>query len=370
MVRSVLPGRVRAAVGAGFLTLTLALSGATAPAAATLPPFAGPQFNSVAPVLQQVTPAVVNIAVRGHVRERNPLFQDPFFRRFFDMPEVVEREVQAAGSGVIVDARNGYILTNNHVVDDADTIEVTTKDNRRFKARLVGRDPGTDIAVLQIPGSSSLTEMAFGDSDRLQVGDFVLAIGNPFGLGQTVTSGIVSALGRSGIGHNGGYEDFIQTDASINPGNSGGALVDLNGRLIGINTAILSSTGGNVGIGFAVPINMARAVLDQIVRHGSVQRGRIGVSIRDLTPDLSQSLHLDRTDGAMVVSVDRSSPAARAGLRPNDLVLAVDGAPVRNSTELRNKIGLSPVGSRVELTIERDGRTQTVEVEVAPSGRS
>jgi len=365
-----LSGRFRAAVGVGVVTLTLALSGAAAPAAGTLPPFAGPQFNSVAPILQQATPAVVNIAVRGHVRERNPLFQDPFFRRFFDMPEVVEREVQSAGSGVIVDARQGYVLTNNHVVDDADTIEVTTKDNRRFRARLVGRDPATDIAVLRIPGSSALTEMPLGDSSRLQVGDFVLAIGNPFGLGQTVTSGIVSALGRSGIGHDGGYQDFIQTDASINPGNSGGALVDLNGRLIGINSAILSSTGSSVGIGFAVPINMARAVMDQIIRNGSVQRGRIGVSIRDLTPELSDSLHLDRTDGAVVVSVDQRSPAARAGIRANDLVVAVDGAPVRNSTELRNKIGLSPVGSRVELTIERDGRTETLAVEVAPSGRS
>ncbi|MGK9167739.1 Do family serine endopeptidase [Inquilinus limosus] len=366
MVRRVFSGRLRAAVGA----LILVLSGAAAPAAGTLPPFAGPQFNSVAPILQQVTPAVVNIAVRGHVRERNPLFQDPFFRRFFDMPEVVEREVQAAGSGVIVDARNGYILTNNHVVDDADTIQVTTKDNQRFTARLVGRDPATDIAVLRIPGNPSLTQMAFGDSDRLQVGDFVLAIGNPFGLGQTVTSGIISALGRSGISRNGGYENFIQTDASINPGNSGGALIDLNGRLIGINTAILSSTGSNVGIGFAVPINMARSVMDQIVRNGSVQRGRIGVTIRDLTPELSETLHLDQSQGAVVVSVDQRSPAARAGIRANDLVVAVDGVPVRNSTELRNKIGLTPVGNRVELTIERDGRTQTFAVEVAPGGRS
>jgi len=364
------PGRIRAAVSGGLLALMLLLSGATAPVAGTLPPFAGPQFNSVAPILQKATPAVVNIAVRGHMRERNPLFQDPFFRRFFDMPEVVEREVQSAGSGVIVDARQGYVLTNNHVVDDADTIEVTTKDNRRFSARLVGRDPATEIAVLRIPGSSSLTDMSFGDSDRLQVGDFVLAIGNPFGLGQTVTSGIVSALGRSGIGRNGGYEDFIQTDASINPGNSGGALIDLNGRLMGINTAILSSTGSSVGIGFAVPINMARAVMDQIIRNGSVQRGRIGVSIRDLTPELSQSLRLDRTDGAVVVAVDQRSPAARAGIRANDLVVAIDGAPVRNSTELRNKIGLSPIGGRVELTIERDGRTRTLAVEVGPGGRS
>jgi serine protease Do len=232
---------------------------------ATLPSFAGQQIPTLAPLLRQVTPAGVNIAVRGRIREDNPLFQDPFFQQFFDLPPQLEREVQATDSGVIVDAARGYVLTNSHVIEHAVTIQVTTKDNRRFAARLVGADPRTDIAVLRISGGSSLAALPFGDSDKLQVGDFVLAIGNPFGLGQTVTSGIVSALGRSNLGID-EEENFIQTDASINPGNSGGALVDLRGQLIGINTAILSPGGGNVGIGFAIPANTARRVMRQILR--------------------------------------------------------------------------------------------------------
>src|SRR5881275_1433018 len=236
-------------------------------AAAPIPEAAGGAVPSLAPMLARVTPGVVNIAVRGKARTENPLLQDPFFRRFFNLPQrqqQEERETQATGSGVIVDAQNGYILTNGHVVDNATKIEVTTKDNRRFTGKLVGRDTETDIALLQIP-SQNLVAVPVGDSDRLQVGDFVLAVGNPFGLGQTVTSGIVSALGRSpGIE---GYEDFIQTDASINPGNSGGPLVDLQGRIVGINTAIVAPSGGNVGIGFAVPVNMARQVMDQLTRY-------------------------------------------------------------------------------------------------------
>src|SRR5829696_121389 len=231
-------------------------------AAAPLPQAAGGAVPSLAPMLARITPGVVNIAVRGKVREQNPLLQDPFFRRFFDLPQnqrPQERETQATGSGVIVDAANGYVLTNGHVVENATRIEVTTKDNRRYTAKLIGRDADTDVAVLQIP-TSGLVAVPMGDSDRLQVGDFVLAIGNPFGLGQTVTSGIVSALGRSGLGIE-GYEDFIQTDASINPGNSGGPLVNLNGECVGINTAILAPGGGNIGIGFAVPVNMARRVM-------------------------------------------------------------------------------------------------------------
>src|SRR6185437_2608521 len=233
---------------------------------------------SLAPMLEEITTGVVNIAVRARTPEAatdNPLLNDPFFRRFFNAPRQRERTTKATGSGVIVDAAQGYVLTNNHVIDNAETIEVTTKDNRHFSARLVGRDEDTDIAVLKID-ASNLKAVPLGDSDRLQVGDFVVAIGNPFGLGQTVTSGIVSALGRSlGIE---GYEDFIQTDASINPGNSGGPLVDLRGRLVGINTAILAPGGGNIGIGFAVPINMARNAMEQIIRTGAVQRGRIGVT--------------------------------------------------------------------------------------------
>jgi S1-C subfamily serine protease len=230
---------------------------------------------------------------------------------------------------------------------------------------MIGRDPDTDIAVLQIP-PSNLTAVPIGDSDRLQVGDFVLAIGNPFGLGQTVTSGIVSALGRSGLGIE-GYEDFIQTDASINPGNSGGPLVDLQGRVVGINTAILAPSGGNIGIGFAVPINMARRGMDQLISYGEIRRGRIGVAIQDLTPDLAQALGTRRTEGAVVARVEPGSPAEHAGLRPNDIIVAIEGAPMRTGSELRNRVGLSRIGDDLELTVERGGveRNATVRIERA-----
>ncbi|HEV2336103.1 MAG TPA: trypsin-like peptidase domain-containing protein, partial [Stellaceae bacterium] len=280
----------------------------------------------------------------------------------------IERETEAVGSGVIVDAAQGYVLTNNHVVENATDIEVTTKDNRRLTAKLIGRDTETDIAVLRVP-AGNLTAVPMGDSDRLQVGDFVLAIGNPFGLGQTVTSGIVSALGRSGLGIE-GYEDFIQTDASINPGNSGGPLVDLEGECVGINTAILAPGGGNIGIGFAVPINMARRVMEQLVRFGEVKRGRIGVAIQDLTPDLAQAMNTVHTTGAVIARVDPSSPAERAGLHTGDLVVAVNGVTVNSGTQLRNMIGLTRIGSEVELTVDRRGAEQTVAVHVDPAGPS
>src|SRR5215204_4145547 len=334
-------------------------------AAAPLPQAAGGAVPSLAPMLARITPGVVNIAVRGKVREQNPLLQDPFFRRFFDLPQnqrPQERETQATGSGVIVDAANGYVLTNGHVVENATRIEVTTKDNRRYTAKLIGRDPDTDVAVLQIP-TNGLVAVPMGDSDRLQVGDFVLAIGNPFGLGQTVTSGIVSALGRSGLGIE-GYEDFIQTDASINPGNSGGALVDLRGRLVGINTAILAPGGGNIGIGFAVPINMARQVMDQLIRFGEVKRGRIGVAIQDLTPDLADAMKTSHTTGAVIARVDPGSPAERAGLRNGDLVVAANGVPIRSGTQLRNVIGLTSIGSDVALTVDRRGSEYKMAVNV------
>src|SRR6266481_7037487 len=281
-------------------------------AGAPIPEVGGGPLQSIARVVSRVTPGVVGISVRGRVREDNPLLQDPVFRRFFNMQQQpIERETQATGSGVIVEAAQGYVLTNSHVVENASSIEITTKDNRRLKAKLIGRDPETDIAVLQIP-SDGLTAVPMGDSDRLQVGDFVLAVGNPFGLGQTVTSGIISALGRSlGIE---GYEDFIQTDASINPGNSGGPLVDLQGRVVGINTAILAPGGGNIGIGFAVPINMARNAMEQIIRTGSVKRGRIGVTIQDLTPELAASLGSRHNEGAVISGVEAGSSADRAGL--------------------------------------------------------
>ncbi len=338
-------------------------------AGAPIPAVGGGVVPSLAPMLSRITPGVVNIAVRGRVREQNPLLQDPFFRRFFNLPQnqqSAERDTQATGSGVIVDAAHGYVLTNGHVVENATRIDVTTKDNRRLPAKLIGRDADTDIAVLQV-SAGSLTAVPTGDSDQLQVGDFVVAIGNPFGLGQTVTSGIVSALGRSGLGIE-GYEDFIQTDASINPGNSGGPLVNLEGQCVGINTAILAPGGGNIGIGFAVPINMARSVMEQLIRYGSVKRGRIGVAIQDLTPDLAQSMNTKHTTGALIARVDPGSPAERAGLHAGDLVIAVNGVPVTSGTQLRNKIGLTRIGEEDELTIDRRGAERTIAVRVEPAG--
>jgi len=304
---------------------------------------------------------VVNIAVKGRVaQQQNPLFNDPFFRRFFNIPEVpVEREIRAAGSGVIVDAHQGLVITNNHVVEHADEITVTLADGRRFVAKRVGADPDTDVAIIKIP-AENLTALSLGDSDKLEVGDFVVAIGNPFGLGQTVTSGIVSALRRTGLGIK-GYEDFIQTDAPINPGNSGGALVNLQGELIGINTAIIGPSGGSVGIGFAIPTNMVREVMDQLVRYGEVRRGQLGVMIQDLTSDLAQAMGLpDQQTGAVIAKVEPGSAAERAGLKVGDVITEVDKMPVRGSADLRNKIGLLRVGNVAELTILRGRRSMVI----------
>ncbi len=320
---------------------------------------------SLAPLVRTVTPAVVNISVVSTMRvEENPLYRDPFFRRFFNVPDQPQaQQRQAAGSGVIVDARRGYVMTNNHVVARAERIAVTLKDGRTLNAKLIGTDPGTDIAVLQIP-AENLTALPLGDSSQLEVGDYVVAIGNPFGLGQTVTSGIVSALGRSGLRIE-GYEDFIQTDASINPGNSGGALVDLRGRLVGINTAIIAPSGGNVGIGFAVPINMARAVFDQLVEYGRVQRGRVGVQVQDVTSDIAAAIGMSQPTGALIARVEPNSPAARGGLRQGDVVLKVNGDPVRNSADLRNRIGLVRVGETVDLVYRRGEDERSAKVRVA-----
>ncbi|MGN2393163.1 DegQ family serine endoprotease [Pelomicrobium sp. G1] len=322
-----------------------------------LPPGRAGEIPTLAPMLAEVTPGVVNIAVISRAQDYdNPLLRDPFFRRFFNIPD--PRPTISAGSGVIVDAAQGYVLTNHHVIQKADQVVVTTRDRRRFNARLVGSDPGTDIALLKID-ADNLKAIPFGDSDALRVGDFVVAIGNPFGLGQTATSGIVSALGRSGINVE-GYEDFIQTDASINPGNSGGALVNLRGELVGINTAIIAPSGGNVGIGFAVPSNMARRVMDQLIRFGEVRRGWLGVTVQDLTPDLAKALGVPLAEGAVVVEVAEGSPAQKAGLKPRDIITSINGRAMRTSSEVRNELGLTPVGERVEIRVLREGRPLTL----------
>jgi Do/DeqQ family serine protease len=306
---------------------------------------------TLAPILEKVTPAVVNIAVlQKSPEQENPLLRDPFFRRFFGGPQQAEPQV-AAGSGVIVDAKNGYILTNAHVVKDAQEIMVTLRDNRRLPAKLVGADPGTDVAVVKVE-PARLVDLKFGDSDALQVGDFVVAIGNPFGIGQTATSGIVSALGRSGLSVE-GYEHFIQTDASINPGNSGGALVNLKGELIGINTAIIGPA--NVGIGFAVPSVLARAVMDQLIRFGEVKRGRLGIAMSPV---------IGGGEGALIAEVEPNSPASAAGLRKGDVVTALNGHPVRAPAELRARLGVVPAGESVELKVQRGKETQTVKAQI------
>ncbi len=324
---------------------------------------------TIAPLIDEVDDAVVNIAVVSErLAQLTPLFRDPFFQPFLPPLEQMPQQRQmSAGSGVIVYAEDGYVLTNNHVVENADEIRVTLRDNRTFEAELIGRDPATDIAVLRID-ADDLTEVPLGDSENLLVGDFVIAIGNPFGLGQTVTSGIVSALGRSGINPE-GYEDFIQTDASINPGNSGGALITLDGKLVGINTAIIAPDGGgNVGIGFAVPINMALAVMDQLVEFGEVQRGRLGVMIQDLTPDLAEALGVESRSGAVVISVEPDAPADTAGLAAGDVIVAVDGETVEGSADLRKKIGLRRPGDEVDITYIRDAERLTGQVTLTDGG--
>jgi Do/DeqQ family serine protease len=325
----------------------------------------GQSLPTLAPMIKQVAPRVVNIATEGRVRVRlNPLLNDPFFPRFFNLPTVQrERRVQSVGSGVIVDAANGYVLTNHHVIANADKIVVTLRDRRQFEAVLIRTDPDTDVAVLQIP-AEDLTALQLGNSDALEVGDFVVAIGNPFGIGQTVTSGIVSAIRRSGLGIE-GYEDFIQTDASINPGNSGGALVTLRGELIGINTAIIGPSGRNVGIGFAIPIDMAQQIMAQLVTYGEVHRGLLGVNAQDLTPDIAEALGIDIRHGAIVSRVGDNSPAARAGLASGDIITAIGGEVIYGASDVRTKIGLLRVGDRVEITVLRDGAVLTLMAEVA-----
>lgn len=324
-----------------------------------------PQGNplpSLAPMLKGVNPAVVNIATFSTQKEtQNPLLNDPFFRRFFNIPDdqpfqqpTPQKRQQSAGSGVIVDAQEGILMTNFHVIDGADEIRVGLNDGRAFDAELVGGDPDLDIAILKVK-AKDLTQVKIADSNRLEVGDFVVAIGNPFGLGQTVTTGVVSALGRSGLGLE-GYENFIQTDASINPGNSGGALVNLRGELVGINTAIIAPAGGNVGIGFAIPINMAKASMQQILEHGEVRRGMIGIGIQEITPELREAFGLaSGQSGVLVSQVFDDSPAQKAGIKAGDVILEVDGEKTMTTGQLRSRIGIKSVGDSVQLKILRDG---------------
>jgi Do/DeqQ family serine protease len=325
---------------------------------------------SLAPMVKRVSPAVVNIATRGTMKEdagqRNPLLDDPFFRRFFDVPpdsKPRERQFQSAGSGVIVDAKNGYIVTNYHVVENATEITITLLDNRSFSAKVVGSDEGADVAVLQAK-QPNLIAMALGDSTRLEVGDYVVAIGNPFGLQHTVTAGIVSALGRTGINPD-GYEDFIQTDASINPGNSGGALVNLRGELVGINSAILSRTGGNIGIGFAIPVNMVKGVMDQLIKYGQVKRGVLGVNIYNVTPDIAKEFGLTESSGALVAGVVQGSAAERAGVKTGDIITSINGITMKDASELRNTIGMLRIGDKVEIGLLRDGKSRKVTALIA-----
>jgi serine protease Do/serine protease DegQ len=354
---------------AALLLGLLACLAAPAPEAALPPVVGATALPTLAPMIRKVSPAVVNIATRGTIHEsgaQNPLLDDPFFRRFFEAPKDAgprERSFQSAGSGVIFDAKAGYILTNAHVVENATEITVTLQDGRDLKAEVIGSDSQSDIAVLRVK-PEGLSQIVLGDSSKAEVGDFVVAIGNPFGLQHTVTSGIVSGLSRSGINPD-GYEDFIQTDASINPGNSGGALVNLRGELIGINTAILSRSGGNIGIGFAIPVNMARSVMEQLIKYGTVKRGQLGVSMYTVTPDIAHSLGLSSAMGALVSQVVEGSPADKAGIRTGDVITSVNGQPVKSNSELRNTIGLRRVGDKVEIGLVRDGKPLKVTAVIA-----
>lgn len=356
-----------AAVAFGATAAVISLTTTTPPPAhADIPPTMLEQSSSghvpsLAPMLKKVLPAVVNIAVSGKMNVKNPLMQDPFFRQFFNLPQQESQAFQAIGSGVIVDAKHGYVLTNNHVVANANSIKVTLRDGRTVKAKLIGRDPETDIAVLKIK-APHITALPIANSNKLQVGDFVVAVGDPFGLGQTVTSGIVSALGR--VTNMNQIQNFIQTDASINPGNSGGALVNLKGQLVGINSEILTKSGGNMGIGFAIPTNLAVAVMKDLIKYGKVQHGQIGVIIQNLTPELAKALGVNVHHGVVIARVLQHSPAQKAGLKPQDVIVAADGKKITNALQLRDAVGLLQVGQTVKLTVIRNGKRREITVKV------
>ena len=324
---------------------------------------------SLAPMLEKVTPAVVNIYTINQVRQNNSsLFEDRFLKEFFNSPgsRANKKNRAGLGSGVIIDSSKGLIITNNHVIAKATDIKVKLMDGREFKAEIVGTDPATDIAIIKI-NAKKLKSLKIANSNDLRVGDFVVAIGNPFGIGQTVTSGIISALGRSGLGIE-AYEDFIQTDASINPGNSGGALVNLRGELIGINTAIIGSGGrnpGSIGIGLAIPTNLAINISEQILKFGKVKRGILGVSAQDLTPNLAKAFGLTVRSGVLITEIRKNSSASKAGLKTGDVITAVDGKKVNKANDLRNIIGLTPVGQSLKFTVLRNKKTEFVKIEIS-----
>ena len=339
-------------IGYKFLQIIVLCMITTASIAALPKNDDGAIITSLAPLVKQVAPAVVNIRVSQTIQSRSP-YDDEMFRRFFGAPNSPnnQREVQSAGSGVIVDAENGYILTNHHVVSGAEKIQISLINETTLDAEIIGSDPATDIALLKVE-AADLTDIIIGESDAVEVGDFVIAIGNPFGLGNTVTSGIVSALGRTGISES-GYEDFIQTDASINPGNSGGALVNMRGELVGINSAIISRSGGNVGIGFAVPSEIAQSIMSQILDFGEVRRGLLGVSIQTIDKESAEILGVNTESGALISAIEPGSAAEEAALKVDDIIIKVDDEKITTSRELANAIGLKGSGETVIIEFMR-----------------
>ncbi|EPA1256432.1 serine endoprotease DegP [Enterobacter bugandensis] len=384
------------AMSALALSLGLALSPMTATAAETASSAAtAQQMPSLAPMLEKVMPSVVSINVEGSTTVNTPRMPRNFQQFFGDNSPFCQdgspfqsspfcqgggagddgqgggqqQKFMALGSGVIIDAAKGYVVTNNHVVDNASTIKVQLSDGRKFDAKVVGKDPRSDIALIQIQDPKNLTAIKIADSDALRVGDYTVAIGNPFGLGETVTSGIVSALGRSGLNAE-NYENFIQTDAAINRGNSGGALVNLNGELIGINTAILAPDGGNIGIGFAIPSNMVKNLTAQMVQYGQVKRGELGIMGTELNSELAKAMKVDAQRGAFVSQVMPNSSAAKAGIKAGDVITSLNGKPISSFAALRAEVGSMPIGSKVTLGLLRDGKPVNVSLELQQSSQN
>ncbi|EKI0252828.1 serine endoprotease DegP [Enterobacter asburiae] len=384
------------AMSALALSLGLALSPLTATAAETASSAAtAQQMPSLAPMLEKVMPSVVSINVEGSTTVNTPRMPRNFQQFFGDNSPFCQdgspfqsspfcqgggagddsqggaqqQKFMALGSGVIIDAAKGYVVTNNHVVDNANSIKVQLSDGRKFDAKVVGKDPRSDIALIQIQDPKNLTAIKIADSDALRVGDYTVAIGNPFGLGETVTSGIVSALGRSGLNAE-NYENFIQTDAAINRGNSGGALVNLNGELIGINTAILAPDGGNIGIGFAIPSNMVKNLTAQMVQYGQVKRGELGILGTELNSELAKAMKVDAQRGAFVSQVMPNSSAAKAGIKAGDVITSLNGKPISSFAALRAEVGSMPIGSKITLGLLRDGKPVNVSLELQQSSQN